>query len=200
MVKELVDLSIPADGPQDGVAPDPAQFASGRVGKKGRKKRHFEQKKGDISINSLLDVLSVLLVFLLKSYSSSNVQLKPDKDLQVPFTHSQEAPEESTAITLTLNKILVDEKPVLTLDNGKVPSQDQTHAGLLIEPLFNELQEAVGHQKQIAARNNQADFKGVITIIADRFVRAPLLTQVMYTAGQAEFSKFKFLLVKLERG
>ena len=40
---------------------------------------------------------------------------------------------------------------------------------------------------------------GIVSFIVDRHVPFPLLAQAMYTAGQAEYSRFKFVLIKVER-
>jgi len=66
----------------------------------------------------------------------------------------------------------------------------------LITPLFKELKEDVQKQKKIAKYNPSAAFKGEVTIVADQDMSFRLLSEVMYTAGQAEFSKFKFAVVK----
>jgi biopolymer transport protein ExbD len=179
--------------------PDPALFAPQEGGKK-RHKRGYHSPKADISINSLLDVLSVILMFLLKSYTSSSVVLKQSRDLTPPFSNTDTAAEDSTAVTITLKDILLQDKPIAQLENGKVLERDTSHAGMLIEPLFQALQDEVQHQRKIEARNPKAPFKGIVTIIADRNVPSPIIMEVMYTAGLAEYGKFKFLLVKLERG
>lgn len=178
--------------------PDPALFAPQAHGKK-RHKRKMEEKKADISINSLLDVLSVILVFLLKSYTSSSVILKQSKELTPPFSNTTVAAEDSTAVTITLKDILLQDKPVVQLENGKIAERETSQGGMLIDPLFTALQDEVQHQRKIEARNPKAPFKGIVTIIADRNVPSPVIMEVMYTAGLAEYGKFKFLLVKLER-
>ncbi len=177
---------------------EPKQGAEEETPKK-RKKRGIHEQKIDVSINSLLDVLSVILVFLMKSYSTSSVQVKPSDDLQVPFTHSTQLVEESTTITITRKDVLVDDSPVMTLQDGKVPDSEKSEAGFLIEPLFQKLKDEVAHLKRIEQKNPTAKFKGVVTIIADRYVPFPVLGQVMYTAGQAEYGDFKFALIKSER-
>lgn len=190
------------DEPQElvGEFPDPEAFMDHGEGS-GRKRHrtvHHEHPL-HVNINSLLDVLSVILVFLMKSYSSNSVQIKPSPTLQVPFSHSLVAVQESTAVTVTLKDILVDDVPVMTFDAGTVPANFLSSGGLLIDPLFQKLQDAVDHQKKIAEVNKKADFKGIVTIIADRNVPFSLITEVMYTAGQAQFSKFKFAAIRSER-
>jgi len=163
-----------------------------------RKKREKKELKVDVSINSLLDVLSVILVFLMKSYSTTTVQVKPSKDLQVPFSHSLEPVMDSVALTITRKNIMLNDVPVVTLEDGKMSDTGTSHGGLLIDELFDKLREGVSQQKVILQRRGKT-FDGLCSMIVDRHVPFPILAQAMYTAGQAELSKFKFILIKTER-
>ena len=160
-----------------------------------RRKKRAEDEDMSPNINSLMDIMTIILVFLLKSYSADPVQLKQAADLKPPFSTAQLKPDQSATVTITLNNILVDDANVLTISQGQV-GEDQISGGYQIDRLFERLQEAVEHQKQVASFNSNAQFSGIITIISDRQVPFKLLSQVMYTAGQAEFNKFKFLVVK----
>jgi biopolymer transport protein ExbD len=175
--------------------PDPRLFSGGAA--RVRKKRHSHalDVKTDVNINSLLDILSVILVFLLKSFASSTVQVKPSPELQIPFSGAVAPVEESVAVTVTLGSVLVNDKPVLRLEKGEVPRAVLTN-GYLIGPLAASLEAEVRRQQLVAQYNKAAEFKGLVTIIADRNVPFRLLTQVMYTIGQASFSKYKFATIK----
>jgi biopolymer transport protein ExbD len=176
--------------------PDPSTFAAPEDAYgKSRKRREIDDGMS-LNINSLMDIMTIILVFLLKSYSTNPVQLKPAPDLKPPFSISQLDPTESTTLTITLNNILVDDKKALDVDNGVVAESDREGGGFMINPLFEALQAAVDHQKRVAKFNSTAEFKGIVTIISDRHVPFDLLSQCMYTAGQASFSKFKFMVVK----
>lgn len=161
-----------------------------------KKKRRALEEPGGLTINSLLDIMTIILVFLLKSYSNNPVQLKQSDDLKLPFSSSTIMPTDSTAVTVTVNNIIVDEEEPILIDDGAVPEQDLSSGGFLIDPLYQKLQDAVDHQKKVASYNDSADFKGIVTIIADRHIDFDLLSKVMYTAGQAQFSKFKFAVIK----
>jgi biopolymer transport protein ExbD len=176
--------------------PDPSLF-SGHTPPSRKKKRHVHptEVKTDVNINSLLDILAVLLVFLLKSFASSTVQVKPSPELQIPFSAAVAPVEESVAVTVTLGALLVNDKPVLRFDAGEVP-KEQLSNGYLIKPLTASLEQEVKRQELVAQYNKAAEFKGLVTIIADRNVPFRLLTQVMFTIGQASFSKYKFATIK----
>jgi hypothetical protein len=168
---------------------------------KRMKRKHAHDHPVDVSINSLLDILSVILVFLMKSYSASTINIKPSKELQIPFTKSIEAATESTAVTVTLKHILVDDVPVMDLEEGgKVREEDLAEEKMMLQPLYNKLLDEVEKRKKIMQKNSSVENAINMTLIGDRFVPFDLLTRVMYTAGQAEFSKFDFIAIKLEGG
>lgn len=189
----MTDSDIPA-GVND--LPNPAEFAAPEDGFQRKKKRRALQEPEPLTITSLMDIMTIILVFLLKSYSANPVQLKGGDDLKLPFSTAEQEPGESTAITVTLNNIIVTDKAVATLDKGEVAASDLSGGDFMIDPLFEALQQEVDKQKKIEKFNKKAKFTEVVTIIADRNVPFSLLSKVMYTAGQASFSKFKFAVVK----
>ncbi len=177
--------------------PDPAAFASDGPPKKFKKRRGLEDP-GGLTMNSLMDIMTIILVFLLKSYATDPVQLKQSPDLKPPFSTAQIKPSESTVITVTLSDIVVDDlEGSVRLDGkGTVAAKHLTSSAFLIDPLFATLNKVVDHQKRVYQRRKDKKFEGIVTIIADRNVPFKLLSQVMYTAGQATFGKFKFMVVK----
>ena len=66
---------------------------------------------------------------------------------------------------------------------------------LNIQPLFEALNEEAGRQKNMAQLAG-GKFDGVLTVIAHKTTPYRLLTEVLYTAGQAEFQKYKFAVKK----
>ena len=64
--------------------------------------RYADSRSGafKIQITSMVDMFVILLVFLLKSYSTSPVQITPNKDLTLPESTVQTDPED--VITLVL--------------------------------------------------------------------------------------------------
>ncbi len=190
-------MNAPGDDPSGGGGGPPAEEAPKK--RKKHHRRHFHEAEADVSINSLLDVLSVILVFLMKGYSASTVQVKPSDDLQVPYTHSQQIVEESTAVTVTLKNILVDDGPVLNFEKGELGAENISSGGMMIDKLYEKLVEEVAFQKKLEAKNPTAKFQGICTVISDRYVPAKMIAQVMYTAGQAGYGTFKFTAIKSER-
>lgn len=176
--------------------PDPNAFAAPPGTVKEKRKRRPVDEGGGLTMNSLLDIMTIILVFLLKSYSTDPVQLKQAADLKPPFSTSEIKASESTVITVTLNHVLVDDIKAVSLEAGKVAAADLSSGSFLIDPLFQKLNDAVDHQKRVYSYQKKKEFEGIVTIVADRHVPFQLLSQVMYTAGQATYSKFKFMVVR----
>ena len=141
--------------------PDPSAFAAPEGETRRKKKQRDLIKPEPLSINSLMDIMTILLVFLIKSYSSDPVTLKQTEDLKPPFSSSQLKPDPSTTMTLTLKGVLVDDEPAVQIatSDGQIAESDREGGGFLISPVFTKLEAAVEHQKEIASYNASAEFK-----------------------------------------
>ncbi|HRZ79588.1 MAG TPA: biopolymer transporter ExbD [bacterium] len=167
-----------------------------RKKKKGNKeKRELEEAK--LTMNSLMDILTIILVFLLKSYSTDPMAVTPSADLNVPKSTSMLEIQQTVAVTVSKSAILVDNAVVMMIKDNKVEASQKRGGedGYFIIPLNKALIDAAEKVRRIASVNSSVKFDGVCTIVMDAEMPYRMLTEVMYTAGQAEFSKFKFLVV-----
>ena len=168
-----------------------------------RKKKRVQRggdEDGAVNINSMMDIMVIILVFLLKSYGDEPIKVVGE-DLKTPSSSTELAPEDMTTITVSQKSILVNNKKAVDIKGGAVDkSQKQggNEQSLYIQPLFDELTEAIQRKKREMQLIGQ-DYDPVATVIADQTTPYRLITEVMYTAGQAELSKFKFAVVKAER-
>jgi len=157
------------------------------------KKRPSED--APLSITSLMDAVTIILIFLLMNFSSDPMQVTPRKEvLELPLSTSKLSVKEKTiTITIAADSILVDDKKAATVKDNKVDSSSSN--SLLIEPLKAQLDEVVENTKRLNAKTGAA-FKDVVTLIVHGGIHYRLVTEVLYTAGTASFTKFKFAVVK----
>jgi biopolymer transport protein ExbD len=165
--------------------------------KKQRKKKRAPGAEATVTINSLMDAMTIILVFLLMNYSVDPLRIDTSEDLKLPASTTDINPKPSAAVSITAKGIIVDDKAVVPIKDGTVEKEYKQgeESSMQIQPLFEALNEAATTQKDIASRIG-SKFEGVLTIIAHEETPYRLITEVLYTAGQAEFQKFKFAVVK----
>ena len=168
--------------------------------KASRRKRKIEDMP--LIITSLMDAFTIILCFLLKTYGSDPVNITQSNDLRLPGSISKGPLRAATTIAITRNAILVDDKKVVDLRDGAVdPSNKRDGAtGYFITPLFEALTEAAQNQKLIASRNSSVRFEGLGLVLGHKTTTFRTLTEVLYTAGQAEYGQFKFAVVQSSGG
>ncbi len=156
-----------------------------------RRKHNVEAK---LQITSLMDIMTIILVFLLKSYSTDDIQIAPSEDLRLPTSNASQAPELAVNTVVSQKGILVDGQKVVDVSGGQV--EESYKRGTLISPLFDILKEKADEAKAIAETRQTINFSGRILLQCDRNIPFSLVREVMYTAGQAQFAEFKFVVYK----
>jgi biopolymer transport protein ExbD len=166
---------------------------------KREKRTRRPESAGGLSMNSLMDIMTIILVFLLKNYGDEPIKVIGE-DLKVPMSTTELTPEDMTTITISTKAILVNNAKAVDVKSGSVDKSQKKggEASLNIQPLFDELTEAIKRKKRESKLLGQT-YEPIATIIADQGTPYRLLTEVMYTAGQAELSQFKFAVVRGER-
>jgi len=162
---------------------------------KKAKRRNRKIEKEKLLINSLMDAFTIILCFLLKSFGSDPVQIRESDDLKLPRTSEEDKGlEDAIVIAISKRAIMVQDNKVADLRDGAVDESLKRDGqdGLLINPLLDALKERVQHLKMLAARTSRP-FEGMALVVADSKTSYRLVTEVLYTAGQAEFEKFKFV-------
>ena len=182
-----------------------------------RKARERQGEIKELNITAMMDMMTIILVFLLKSWSSSNTTIEMNAQLTPPTSKTQIAPKDTLTITVSEKAILVGDKPVVILDGLETPGgcpgplcgvgvkvdakdkEGDSDDSLVITPLLDRLNKEVDRLKYIAKYNPSAPFEGVVTIVCDRWVPYRLLTEVLYTAGRAQLGNYKFLVLRNEK-
>ncbi len=98
---------------KDGEPPEPK-----RPMIRGRKK-HREAADFSLNITSLMDVLTVLLFFLLKSFSVTDSALSVPQGIRLPSSATDARIEETVTLALLKDQIQVSGQSVMKLDRGK---------------------------------------------------------------------------------
>jgi biopolymer transport protein ExbD len=166
------------------------------LARKKRKEREAAGEIKELNITAMMDMMTILLVFLLKSFASSSAAITASEDVRPPVSTTRATPKDTVAVTITPKNILVGEREVLRLQNGQIPT-DKVQ-GRLVLPLDAQLKKEVEKLKYIAERNPSAPFSRELSVIADKKVSYDMLLTVLYTAGQNELENYRFVVLQKE--
>lgn len=144
----------------------------------------------------MVDMFVILLVFLLKSYSTSAVQVTPGKDLTLPVSTSAKEPVDVLKLVVTKAGVFVEDEKVVDLNEGAVDAKD-VEAGdpNFIRALYEALDKQAKKSKTIAAANDTVEFDGKVLMQADRSLSYALLRKVMYTSSMAGYADVKIAVL-----
>ncbi len=162
-----------------------------------------------LNITAMLDIMTIILVFLLKSLGESTASVPQSDDLQLPKSVLQSEPSQTgVVVTITKSQILVGDNKVLTLPSRE--SMTQTGVGasnkrngpndFYIVPLGSALQAARKTDKLIQQRKGLDGAVSEALIVADQTTPYRLLIEVLFTLGQTEFGKYHLMVIQSKDG
>ena len=164
-----------------------------------RKARESAGEIRELNITAMMDMMTIILVFLLKSYSASSLAVNLSDELKLPASSTQVQPQENINVTISMKEVTVNDRAAVKVENGAIPPgyKEQGRAdAFYVGAIYDALKKEVDKQKYIAQYNRSAPFTGRVNVIADRRIPYRTLMEVLYTAGQAELGEYKFMVLK----
>ncbi len=135
-----------------------------------------DRKRGitsDLLLTALIDAFSILIVFLLLSFSSTGDLLSLSKDTELPSAAGEDL-ERHPVVKFESGKYFIENKEVTTND--------------LVQALL-DLRKS--HQEMRAGE----EFPGILTVQADRRVKFEQLSAIVQASAQAGFGDIKFAVL-----
>ena len=157
----------------------------------GKKKKWREAKEMHLNISSLMDILTILLLFLIINFDSQEANVKPPKDLKLPGSSSERQVKLAIKITISHQEIRVEDHTVATFVNGKPKPRDIDKTNNTIKPLLRELRKQRAILQRGSHKSTEEDNAEIIYFEAAKGVKFGLIDQIMKTAQYAGFSKFR---------
>jgi biopolymer transport protein ExbD len=177
----------------------PATMGQVKAAIRRRLRKLPEHEHQDLNIYPMMDMMTILLVFMVMQFASSSaLTITDSEELRIPYSVSTAQLEDAVPVQVARGAIVVDGRQILTLRNGIVdPGAKQGGAnGFVINALRQEMCRIRDFRKELARRNPRRPFDGAVQIVADRRTPYRTMTEVMYTLGQCEFSQLRFITQK----
>jgi biopolymer transport protein ExbD len=166
-----------------------------------RKQREAEGEIKELNIVAMMDMMTIILVFLLKSYQASAINVNMSEQLTIPQSTTQLHPQENITVTVSRSEVAVNDRRVVPVQGGVIPASAKEGGradAFYVGAIYDALKKEVEKQKTIARYNKDAPFTGRVNVVADRQIPYRTLMEVLYTAGQAELGEYKFMVLKTE--
>jgi len=175
--------------------------------RKSIRKNRREPEIDFLNITAMLDLMTIILVFLLQSMASSTASIQETDDLTLSRSFMKGEPsDQGVILIISKSAILLSEegKPVLTLPSREQLAQSGVDArhkrsgpnDLYIVPLANRLMNARKADKAVRAARGLDTRTSEAIIIADASTPYRLLIEVLYTLGQSEFGRYHLMVMK----
>ncbi len=144
-----------------------------------------------LNITSMTDMFTIMLVFLLQSFASGEVQIEPVNNLRLPTSSTEKNPIDGVRVSISQDELTIDNKHLANIQNKEVEkvALDPKDSNF-IKPLFDEL------QKKNKELGDKKDIKlGKVLFQADQEIPYSTLRKIMYTASMAGFPNVKLVTI-----
>ena len=154
-------------------------------------KRNRLRPSSSLILTSLMDILTVLVLFLLKSFVMEGEAITPVPGVALPESSSKTAPRSSIVIAIFEDTVMLNGEVVATI--SKATASDN----LLISPLARRLDETREQAEEIARlRGAPEGFDGKVSIQGDREINFAILQRVMYTCSASGYDHISLAVIE----
>ncbi len=153
-----------------------------------KSKRHSSEESGALNMNSMMDMMTIILLFLLKSFSTEGALVTASEELRLPESLMGEKPKKELQVSVTKEAILVN-------NNELMPVADVDPESILIQPLYNALAAVAKEQTQLEI-DVGTEFTHAVIIQGDQTVPFSMLYKIMFTCSKSQFYKMRLLTIK----
>ena len=162
-----------------------------------KQRRQFQVPK--LMITSMMDMFTIILIFLLFSFSENPETIQLEKDLELPYSSAKEDYNDSIHLVLSQGSLILGGEVIATLSQGKVEglNPNRLKESILYQRLLehkrsleNQPKESVNDLKKTEEKRNQ------ILFLCDKSHPFKVINPVIKTAGLAGFPNFQFAVLK----
>lgn len=164
----------------------------------------LQKKPPGLMLTSLLDMFTIILIFLIVSFDAENYDFKLNPDLKLPESTTRSILKPAVNIEITKNAVILEKQPILKLSNGRAPKAyyDSQEIPPLVAKLQAEFELRFGDspvsQEPVMAGDNELDSREPIVVVqADKGLDYETLYLVLRSAAMAGFFKYRLATLRI---
>ncbi len=149
-------------------------------------RKHGEAIEG-LNLTAMMDIMTIILVFLIKQYEAAPQNITLNDDLTPPKTTSEAEMVPGVALLISETAIVVDTKPIVVMEKGKAPTAEEWAR------VAKALADRRDQIKYIEERGG-AKFDGNVMVIADENTPYEIISSALLQAGREQYTKYRLIL------
>ncbi len=159
-----------------------------------RRRKSGKNAVVSLTLISLMDIFTILLLFLLVHAGDDGIALPATDQLSLPASTSKTMPESTVTLMVTEKDILVEGRRVMAV------AEALKENALILPPVKKELVRLAERTKELAQLNASVKFTGKITVMGDKKIPFRLLKKIMSTAARAAYPNIALGVMQKEQG
>ena len=178
---------------QPGKRPSPRLQRSKVLGGKMVKGR--KATNADLNVVPMVDMMTMLVIFLLQQFSSTGEVLYMQKDIKLPDARHGQMFEQAPTVAISADQVVVTGQKVADV------ADLESDAGYLNIPALEErLREDKKRWDFIHQSDPSRKWDGIVNIQADQKVPFRIVKRVMYSCGVAGYFNLNFAALDIGSG
>ena len=141
----------------------------------------------DLNVVPMVDMMTMLVIFLLQQFSSTGEVLYMQKDIKLPDAHHGQMIEIAPVVAISAQQIVVTGVKV-----ADIPDLDRDSGYLNIPALEERLRDEKKRWEFIHKADPNSKWDGIVNIQADKAVPFRIIKRVMYSCGVAGYFSVNF--------
>ncbi len=148
-----------------------------------------KKKPRGLMLTSLLDMFTIILIFLIVSFEAEDQDFQLDPDVTLPDSAARSVFTPAVSVTVNPQRLIVEGEPLMELEDGRF-SADVYSEGE-IETLVTRLEEIFS-----SGNYGRGGEEAVVMIQADKDMDYQTLYLVMRSSSMAGFSRYRLAIMK----
>jgi biopolymer transport protein ExbD len=155
-------------------------------------------KSTGLIVTSLIDFFSIVVIYLMKSYSSEGSILTNADNLVLPNSVAVTKPKDIfLQLAATNDMILVDNLPIVPTDDvRRIP---QENPDPIVAKLEEKLNASYAQEQQMVKLGALNKIQGNVIIQMDKNVEFDVLFKLMNTCGKVGYNNMNFAVMEREQ-
>lgn len=156
------------------------------------KKHNTTMAEVKLNLTSMMDMFTIILVFLLKNFSTEGQLISPSNFLTLPKSRVEQPPEVGLDLVVSRQMILVNNEKVALLTDV-MENDPVVMANGVIKPLKEKLLYYSDKAKKMEI-DYGVKFSGKVTIQGDKELPYSELVKVIRTCGVSNYPNMRLLV------